>query len=152
MVYFEQHSIRVIGTHQKVSSVEFYRASENEIFNIPKSQMTVTWDTEINASLFSQVSLQYLSSRLSPIRIASNNVVLDDPFPDQGVSFDEPNNRLTSVMLFNATLRWKLKSYPIELSLSAQNLLDKKWRQGGTTIHPYPQTGRWIQLGIRTDW
>ena len=113
LVYFEQHSIRVIGTHQKVSSVEFYRASENEIFNIPKSQMTVTWDTEINASLFSQVSLQYLSSRLSPIRIASNNVVLDDPFPDQGVSFDEPNNRLTSVMLFNATLRWKLKSYPI---------------------------------------
>ena len=103
-------------------------------------------------SLISQISVQYLSNRKSPIRIATNNIIVEDTFPNQGVSFDEPENRLPSVTLLNAKIRWLPDNAPLEIFLSIQNLLDKQWQQGGSTIHPYPQTGRWGQLGISYRW
>lgn len=146
------HSLRLVGTYQKVASVEFYDATDDEVFNIPKSQYSFSWDAKLSQSVSSQIYLQYLSSRISPIRIANNNVLELDPFPNQGVEFEQPNHRLPSVVLLHAKLRWRLSSMPIELSISAQNLLDKQWEQGGSTIHPYPQTGRWIQLGAKYKW
>jgi len=105
-----------------------------------------------SSSLLSQLSAQYLSNRKSPIRIAANNIIVDDPFPGQGVEFDVPENRLPSVILINAKIRWVPQSMPFEVSLSVQNLLDKQWQQGGSTIHPYPQTGRWGQLAFSYRW
>jgi len=149
---FGSNSVRLVATHQKVAAVEFYDALDDEIFNIPKNQFSLSWDTEISQQVIAQFYLQYLSSRLSPIRIANNNSLVDDPFPNQGVSFDEPEHRLPSVMLINAKVRWQFESIPLEISLSVQNLTDQEWEQGGSTIHPYPQTGRWAQVGISYSW
>ncbi|TQV84952.1 TonB-dependent receptor [Aliikangiella coralliicola] len=79
---------------------------------------------------------------LSPINLAGDN------FPAQGVEFPLPNNRLDSVYLFNANLRWELPLNQLNLTFNVQNLFDKKWFQGGTTVVPYPQTGRWWKLGF----
>lgn len=149
---FDTHSIRLAATHQQVVTVEFYDADDDEIFNIPKTQLSLSWDHHVSDSVISQLSAQYLSNRKSPIRIAVNNVNVEDPFPDQGVEFDLPGNRLPSVTLINAKLRWLPKSTPLEISLSVQNLLDKQWQQGGSTIHPYPQTGRWGQVAFSYRW
>jgi len=149
---FDDHSLRLVATHQTVVEVEFYEADNDEIFNIPKTQMNLSWDSHIGNSIISQLSVQYLSSRKSPIRIAINNVNVEDPFPDQGVEFDVPENRLSGVTLVNAKIRWLAQTMPVEISLSVQNLLDKEWQQGGSTIHPYPQTGRWGQLAFNYRW
>ena len=149
---FDENSFRLAATHQAVAEVEFYEADDDEIFNIPKTQISFTWDHRFSTSLLSQLSAQYLSNRKSPIRIAANNVIVDDPFPDLGVEFDVPENRLPSVVLINTKIRWVPQSMPFEISLSVQNLLDKQWQQGGSTIHPYPQTGRWGQLALSYRW
>ena len=148
----DNHSIRMVTTYQKVSEVQFYDAANGEIFNIPKNQVSLSWDSELTQNFSSQLFAQYLSSRSSPIRIANNNMLVDDPFPNQGVSFEEPSYRLPSVVLLHAKLRWKFNNLPLEVSMSVQNLTNKKWQQGGSTIHPYPQTGRWAQLGLTFNW
>ncbi len=148
----EDSEIRLVATHQRVADVEFYDADGDEIFNIPKTQLSLSWDYHFSRSLINQISALYLSNRKSPIRIALNNVNVEDPFPGQGVEFDVPENRLPSVVLINAKLRWLPQSLPLEISLSVQNLLDKQWQQGGSTIHPYPQTGRWGQLAFSYRW
>ncbi len=149
---FEENSIRLVATHQQVAKVEFYEADDDEIFNIPRTQISLSWDSHLSNSLSSQISVQYLSNRKSPIRIATNNIIVEDTFPNQGVSFDVPENRLPSVTLLNTKIRWLPTKLPLEISLSIQNLLDKRWQQGGSTIHPYPQTGRWGQLGFSYRW
>jgi outer membrane receptor for ferrienterochelin and colicins len=149
---FGDNSLRLVATHQMVAEAEFYEADDDEIFNIPKTQISLNWDRHISRSLISQLSALYLSDRKSPIRIAADNIIVDDPFPAQGVEFDVAENRLPSVLLINAKIRWLLQSMPLEVSLSVQNLFDKQWQQGGSTIHPYPQTGRWGQLAFSYGW
>jgi len=149
---FGQNSLRLVASHYRVENVEFYEARDEEIFNIPQTQFSVIWDTQLLPHLAMQISAQHIGDRLSPINIAQNGVTVTDPFPNQGVSFFEPDFRLSNVNLVNATFRWRDESSPFQFSVSVQNLLDKKWQQGGSTVHPYPQTGRWTQISVGYHW
>ena len=149
---FDKNSIRLVASHYRVESVEFYEAQDDEIFNIPQTQVSVIWDTQLSAEMSAQLSARYLSDRHSPINIAASGVPVADPFPAQGVDFQVPDNRLPGVNLLAANIKWRAQTLPLELNLQIENLLDKKWQQGGSTVHPYPQTGRWTQLSVAYRW
>ena len=148
---FDSASIQLIGNNYLVKSVEGYSANSNEIFNIPRSQYNLIFNQDLSDNLSYHASIKYLGSRLSPINIASNNQPVLDPFPNQGVEFQVPDNRLGSVVLFNTNIRWQYDSKS-SLGLAVHNLFDKNWQQGGSVIHPYQQTGRWYSLKLEHKW
>ncbi|WP_196137661.1 TonB-dependent siderophore receptor [Aliikangiella sp. G2MR2-5] len=147
----ENNRFRLITSLQRVNSFEFYEARGDEIFNIPKLQAGLTWDYQATDKLSSQVHVQYIGERLSPVSIASNGVPVVDSFPDSGVEFQVPNNRLDSVLLLHSAVSWKWSNH-LRIKLAFQNLLNERWEQGGSTIHPYPQTGRWGQVSMYYQW
>ncbi|TQV76958.1 TonB-dependent receptor [Aliikangiella marina] len=148
----ENNLFKLVASHYQVESVEFYEARDDEIYNIPQTQLSFTWDLQIDPQLANQFNLVYLGERLSPINILSNGVPVVDPFPNQGVDFQLPENRLPGVALINWKMSWKSPNSPLTVSASIQNLTNKMWRQGGSTVHPYPQTGRWGQIQFAYRW
>ena len=141
-------SFRFVGSHHKIKQVTGYNADENEIFNIPRNQYNFIFDHQWGDDFSYQLSLKYLGDRKSPINIALNGEPIKDPFPNQGVEFQVPENRLPSNYLLNMNLRWKFGQRPLTLTFNVQNLLNKTWYQGGSVAHPYRQTGRWFKLGL----
>jgi len=75
-------------------------------------------------------------------------VAIADAFPNEGVEFQDASNRVNEVTLLHTQISY----FPIEdmrINLSIENVMDEDYSQGGTTLHPYPQTGRWTRLGIQ---
>ena len=149
---FDKSNVRLISNHYGIKSVEGYGAKGNEIYNIPQTQLNLIFDKSFTEQFNMQLSMKYLGSRLSPINIANNNQPVPDPFPDAGVVYQAPNYRLPSTILLNANLRWKINGQKTTLGLSIQNLLDKQWQQGGSVVHPYQQTGRWVTFSVDHKW
>jgi iron complex outermembrane receptor protein len=147
---FENTSLRFLGHHYKVNSIDRYSADNDEIFNIPRNQYNLIFGHQLTDKLHYQLSAKYLGNRRSPINIAINNQPVADPFPNQGITYQAPHNRLGAVVLFNANLRWKLAQTTI--SFNVQNLFNRQWTQGGSVVHPYEQTGRWFKLGVEYLW
>lgn len=149
---YNDTNFKLIGNHYSVESVELYSADDDEIFNIPRNQYNFIIDNKFNQHLSYQLSLKYLGNRRSPINIALNNQPVVDPFPNAGVDYQVPDNRLSSVLLFNTDIRWQFNQGQTVLTFNVQNLFDKQWTQGGSVVHPYQQTGRWFKFGVEHNW
>ncbi|SFB89944.1 TonB-dependent receptor plug domain-containing protein [Pseudoalteromonas denitrificans] len=144
---FEKRTFRFIGSYYKIKKSEGYSADNNEIYNIPRYQFNLIFDQKLNDIVSYQLSLKYIGSRKSPINIAFNNVPVEDPFPNEGVEYQVPENMLPPTFLSNMNIRWQIPSLPMVVTFNVKNIFDKTWRQGGTVVHPYQQTGRWFKFG-----
>ena len=74
-----------------------------------------------------------------------------DPFPNTGVSFDDPNNEVAAAYLMHSQLSYRPNNH-LRIDLQVDNLFDEQHLQGGTTLHPYPQMGRSFRLAASYDW
>ena len=62
-------------------------------------------------------------------------------------NYKQQNYKVDDVILLNAALDYQL-SNSLNLALTAHNLLDAEYQQGGTTLHPYPQAGRNVRATL----
>ena len=146
--HIDNKVLRFIGSQNKVVDVTNYPASNDEIYNIPNYQLNAIFDHQFSDQLQYQLSWQFIGERLSPINIAINGEPVTDPFPNSGVTFQDPDYKLGAVSLFNAHARWKVNNSGLTLTFNIRNMFDQNWYQGGSVVHPYKQTGRWIKLGV----
>jgi iron complex outermembrane receptor protein len=128
-----------------------FLADDTYIYNIPNHTLNLILDYRFNDHWSINGEWQYIGNRLSPIDISLNGQPVSDPFPNSGVDYQVPDNILDAVNLLNTRLAWQA-SPQLELALEVRNLFDKQWQQGGTTLHPYPQEGRWWQLAAEYRW
>lgn len=139
--------LRFNGTYRQAISSELIQEQAGDIANIPAVSFNVIIDKKLTESLLLNLSYRFIGKQFSPIVIQKDGVKVDDPFPDSGVSFDDPNYYLSKTSLFNTNIRY-LVNDNIELSLKVSNILDKKYQQGGSTLHPYQKPGRWYSASF----
>ena len=146
-------SIRLNATWQRVEKSEAYPATDREIHNIPELMANLTIDRKLRGSLWAHLTVHYLGSRLSPVDINLNGVPVPDLFPGQGADFHDLDRRLPSTTLVHAGLSIDdLRGSGLGFDLRAYNLFDEQWKQGGSTLHPYPQEGRRLSAQLRYRW
>jgi outer membrane receptor for ferrienterochelin and colicins len=143
-------------TYQKaISSNNFPDVLDDKIWNVPNWTANVVFNLNpfkllkkkpknVSDDLWLNLTARYIGEQLSPINIAFDN----------GVTFNEPNNEVDDVLLFNTGFRWKNFWKDFFLDARVYNLLDQEYYQGGSVSHPYPQPGRWfmITVGLQADW
>jgi len=134
--------LRFNGTYRQAICSELIQEKSRDIANIPSLTFNFIVDKKLTESLWFNVSYRYIGKQFSPIVIQKDGVKVEDPFPDSGVNFDDPNHYLSNTSLLNTNIRYLINDN-IELSLKVSNLLDKKYQQGGSTLHPYQKPGRW---------
>lgn len=144
---FDQGLMRMNITWQRVIDAENFPINDGEIANVPSFTLNLVGDYKFNRKVSIHGTLQYIGEQYSPINIVNNGVAVPDPFPGQGVEFDDPNNRTESVALLHSQLSY-LPMESLRLDLQIENVFDTEYFQGGATLHPYPQTGRWIKASI----
>lgn len=131
----EKYELRSNLTYQVARDADNYGVTDDEIFNIPRLTGALVADTTplpgFASNVHANASLRYIGSQLSPI----SGVVND------------PGNRLKQVLLVDVGLTTRDLGWDgWKLSANIYNLTNKKWKQGGSVQHPYPQNGRWISF------
>ena len=137
-------------TWQRVLNYDNYAVDDGEISNVPSITVNGIFDYQWTPQWHGHVTVQYIGEQHSPINVQSSGVAIADAFPSEGVEFQDASNRVDAVTLFHTQISY----FPIEdmrINLSIENVMDEDYSQGGTTLHPYPQTGRWTRLGIQYD-
>lgn len=137
-------------TWQEVLNYENFSVEDGEIANVPSLTVNGIFDYAWSSQWHTHLTVQHVGEQYSPINVQSNGVAINDPFPNEGVTFQDPNHRVKDVTLFHLQVSYE----PIDdmrIDLAMENVLDEQYQQGGTTLHPYPQTGRWTRLGIQYD-
>lgn len=145
-------TLRFNATGQWVTDEERVNARSDEIFNIPTVSANLSLDHRFR-HFSAHLALRFVGDRSSPISINLDGQAIPDPFPDAGVVFDDPRNRLGSATLVDLGFSVPF-SRPFEgsLELRTTNLLDHRWDQGGSTLHPYPRPGRRTFARLRLRW
>lgn len=138
-------NLRFNATYRRASSSEKIATHNGYINNVPKLTANLVLDKPITDKLNAHLAIRYVGKQYSPIVIQQDGMKVVDPFPEQGVSFDQPNHYQASSWLLNSNLRYKA-SDALTLNLRVDNLLDENRYQGGSTLHPYPKRGRWVSL------
>jgi len=118
------------------------------IANIPNITANLIIDQQISANLAVNLTFRYIGKQFSPIVIQHNGVKVDDPFPDSGVSFDEPYHYVGDVLLVNSNINYQLTNN-MSINIQVNNLFDQAYQQGGSTLHPYQKSGRWIYAAAK---
>jgi len=146
----ENWKLSLVGSFNNVIKTEDYLANSNEIYNIPNQTLNVIFDYQWQDNISSSIQLNYIGDRLSPVNISLNGVPVNDPFPNAGVSYQAPDNRLSSEVITNFSTKFNnVFGTKATLELHAFNLFDTTYFQGGTTLHPYQQEGRWLLAQLR---
>lgn len=131
-------------TWQYALDAEDYGVTGSRIHNVPSWQGNLL--TDFNPvykhykNLWFNITLRYIGAQLSPIM----NTYL------KGYPFSDPENEADQVFLFNAGIRVeKLKGFSLDGRI--YNLFGTSYAQGGSTVFPYPQEGRWwkVEVGYR---
>lgn len=133
---------------QAVLDSERFATTGNRIDNVPSLTASLITSWQLADDATASLTMRYIGEQTSPIHIISNGQEIIDPYPTEGVNFYNPNNRVKDVLLLDSALNYQL-SQQVKLSLSAHNLLNTNYQQGGTTLHPYPQAGRNIRASLR---
>ena len=102
-------------------------------------------DKKLSKNHSFNVALRFIGRQFSPIVIQRDGQHIEDPFPDEGVSYFEPQHYVDNTTLVNANWQWQASS-KLKINLQVNNLFDQQYYQGGSTLHPYQQTGRWYHL------
>ncbi len=136
-----------VSYFQKVKSFENFSASDDKIYNIPNITMSFILTHQWNDRWNTELTTRYIGTRHSPIIISLDGVQVTDPFPNAGVDYYQPNNKEPAEWLVNASVNYKVSS-TFNIGFSAFNLFDEDYYEGGTTLHPYKQEGRWWMLKL----
>jgi len=139
--------IRFNGTYRQALRSEAIKEQDGYIANIPVVYFNLILDKKFTENLWFNLSYRFTGKQFSPIVIQKDGVKVEDPFPDSGVNFDDPNHYLDNSSLLNTNIRY-LFSENVELSLKITNLLDNQYQQGGSTLHPYQKPGRWYSASL----
>jgi outer membrane receptor for ferrienterochelin and colicins len=133
-------------TYQQVLDVQDYGADpeSGRIHNVPS--LVANANLAVNPlytgeeHLWLNLGVRYLGPQLAPI---------------QGTSLARPDaeanlaHELDGVVLLDASVRLEdLLLNQFTVQVTASNLLDTYWVQGGATRFPYPQPGRWFNVAV----
>jgi len=122
----------VVGYQQAISS-ESYGETNSEVHNVPS--LTANFISTIAVSQNSDFNLimRYIGSQTSPI------------FMEGEVNTKE--YYVDPALILNANYQHQITpDFSMEFNL--HNVLDHKYEQGGTTVHPYPQQGRSAKVSL----
>jgi len=122
----------VVGYQQAISS-ESYGETNGEVHNVPS--LTANFISTIAVSQNSDFNLimRYIGSQTSPI------------FMEGEVNTKE--YYVDPALILNANYQHQITpDFSMEFNL--HNVLDHKYEQGGTTVHPYPQQGRSAKVSL----
>jgi outer membrane receptor protein involved in Fe transport len=144
---YKMLKFRFNGTWQHVIDWENYRAVGDEIINVPAYSANGSLDFNplfwLKKEGWLDITGRYVGSQASPINVAvknSSGTVLR--------SWVEPNHRIDAVFLLNIGLHMQDLPKGLGLDLTINNLLGKKYEEGGSMGHPYPQEGRWFKARL----
>ncbi|AIY64154.1 TonB-dependent receptor plug domain-containing protein [Pseudoalteromonas piratica] len=133
--------------YQAVIDSERFATTGDEINNVPSLTANLITSWQVNDNADASLTVRFISEQQLPIHIISNGQEIIDPYPDEGVSFNEPDNTVDDVILIDTAINYKVFDN-FSISLTAHNLLDADYQQGGTTLHPYPQAGRNVRATL----
>lgn len=142
IAYIEDYiRIRANATYQKVIDFKFYDVFNDNVKNVPAITANLIIDISpipnIIKNLWYNLSIRYMGEQESPYNIV---------FPN-GRSFVDMNYKVKAATIVNTAIRWdNILDKNISFKFSVDNLFDKKYEQGGSVIHPYPQPGRWYMV------
>lgn len=142
-----QLTVRLNGTFRQVSNSEKIATDNGYISNVPKFTANIIIEAKLNDKVGLHTNVQYIGKQFSPIIIQQDGQTVDDPFPDQGVNYYQPNHYENNVWLVNSNIDYKV-SDNVAFNLRVENIFDRQYNQGGTTLHPYPQKGRWAHIQV----
>lgn len=119
---------------QHVVSSENYTANSHSIYNIPN----------FATSILASYRLGYGFNIRGNLNVLSKQTWLYQQAPEMGI---EPEERtLPSRAVFSMGLDYKYKA--LEVFFDCHNVFNKKYEQGGSSIGPIAQQGRWIKLQV----
>ena len=132
-------------TWQHVLSGKNYSFRGSRIYNIPPftSNLTINyklWESAKWGIISLRSNLCYTSSQLSPIVGAGKDIMIG------GIGVKMPDNEINRRILWNGGIGYEKSKFNIEAQ--CYNILDYRYSQGGTTIVPYVQPGRWFTCKI----
>ena len=133
--------------YQAVIDSERFATTGDEINNVPSLTANLITSWQVNDNADASLTVRYISEQQSPIHIISNGQEIIDPYSDEGVSFNQPDNTVDDVILIDTAIHYKVFDN-FSIPLTAHNLLDADYQQGGTTLHPYPQAGRNVRATL----
>ncbi|MBP6977108.1 MAG: TonB-dependent receptor [Bacteroidales bacterium] len=131
-------------TWQYALDAEDYGVTGSRIQNVPGWQGNLLFDFnpvyKHFKNLWFNITLRYIGSQFSPVM---NTYLNGQPFSDPGFGVDQ-------VFLVNAGIRIE-KLWGFSLDARVYNLFGTSYTQGGSTVFPYPQEGRWwkVEVGYR---
>jgi iron complex outermembrane receptor protein len=128
-------------TYQHLVRARDYDARGDDIFNVPKVTSNLVLDFNPLYSVWNKLWLnltgRYVGKQVSPIFLG--------PLRDENLS-------LPSIFLFDAGIRLtniEIAGFELlSVDATVHNLLNKKYAQGGSVDHPYPQPGRWFMANL----
>ncbi len=138
-------TVRFNATYRRATSSEEIAIENGYINNVPKLVSNLIVEKSINERLGLHLNLRYIGRQYSPIVIQQDGVRIADPYPNEGVSFYKPNHFEDHTLLVHGNVSYKF-SEQLSANLRIENMLDTSHKQGGSTLHPYPQKGRWLSL------
>jgi iron complex outermembrane receptor protein len=122
------------ATWQHVAEFELYHAINSTVYNVPKLTANLTAAYRIAKGLEAAANIYYTNDQTCHYETVAQT--------EDGLDFVERNISIPSLIRCNLTLNYRYRQ--AELGLGIHNLFDKHYSQGGTTIGPIRQPGRWV--------
>ncbi len=139
----ERYSIKFNYTFLDLVDATVYPNNGDQINNIPEHAGNLILDVNLLSTLWANLSVNYIGERPSPIGNSTTTTY----------SRHNLNHMEEDVTLLNMKLTWRdLLNGSIDLSASVKNVTDEEWYQGGSTILPYEQAGRWYMVECTYKW
>jgi iron complex outermembrane receptor protein len=140
--------VRLVGAFQAAVAGKDYGTRGGQIYNVPNWSGALSVDVAPVPSwkdkLWLHADVRYTGGQLSPV-----NLTFRDPMGNTLASFVEPDRRIEGAAIVD--LGFRLKNLPVKnvfLQGQIYNLFDTFYEAGGSTVHPYPQQGRWFLVTI----
>jgi outer membrane receptor for ferrienterochelin and colicins len=142
------------ATWQRVLSMENYLGVANQdhvVRNVPSLVANLIVDVapiqRYYPNLWLNLSVRYIGEQYSPLNISYKDAA-GNPIPDR--QWVDPENKINQVVVLNLGFRINdLLVKGIDLDGTVHNLLDTRYHQAGSPIHPYAQEGRWLMGMLR---
>ncbi len=143
-----------IGSRTKIhANLTFREATESELIashhgyiaNVPKITGNINVSHQLTDSTAIYLGARYIGKQFTPINIQQDGRRVIDPFPMEGVSYQAPKHYEGASWVINTNLTYQLSKH-FSVRFSVENLFNRDYRQGGTTLFPYPKPKRWYTL------
>ncbi|WP_448549507.1 TonB-dependent receptor plug domain-containing protein [Thalassotalea fusca] len=137
--------IRANATYRAAVQSELIATDNHYINNVPLVTANLIVDKKLSTNHALHVAVRYIGRQFSPIVIQQDGQHVEDPFPNQGVNYNAPTHYVSDAVVVNTNWQWHVTP-KLSVNFQVENVFDEKYYQGGSTLHPYQQTGRWFYL------